>query len=167
MKKSLALLLSVIFLLISLTGCGLTVPRPEIKSGEFDFSVTYEFNGERETVSGVYVCGYNGLAWALDGGYYRVWSGYVKGGEIEDHTLIGTVDGNEIVLVLNFIPDYLMDDYSAELYDAPTPYIMVKMIDEEGLRILQDPDDVEEYCGAKIICYEYDEPIENSFGIFK
>ena len=48
-----------------LAGCGLEVPRPEIKEGEFDFIVTYEYNGEIKTVSGVYVCEFSGISWAL------------------------------------------------------------------------------------------------------
>jgi hypothetical protein len=40
------------------------------------------------------------------------------------------------------------------------------LVDDEGISFLHEADEVEEYCGAKIISYEYDEPIENSFGMF-
>ena len=39
-----------------LTGCGPDVPLPEVKEGIFDFTVTYELNGEVKTVKNTYVC---------------------------------------------------------------------------------------------------------------
>ena len=42
------------------TGCSGLTSGPEVEKGEFDFSVTYEFEGETKTVSGVYVCEYEG-----------------------------------------------------------------------------------------------------------
>ena len=168
MKRFITVMLSALLLVGGLTSCRLTVPRPEIKQGEFDFSVTYEWAGKTHTVSGVYVCEYNGNDWAPDGGYYRDWIGYIRGGEMEDVIYIDTTeDGDEIFLVLSLYPDYFMGDYSVELYGVPAPYIQIKDYDEEGLRIIHDPTMVEEICGAKIVSYEYDEPIENAFGLFK
>ena len=167
MRKILGILLLTLMLVCVLTSCGLTVPRPKIKSEEFDFLVTYEYGGETKTVSGVYVCEYNGMDWALDGGYYRDWTGYIKGGEIEDFVAIDTVDGDEIILVLNLTPDYFMDDYNEEAYGALAPYIMIKDYSEDGgLRIIHDPNEVEKLYDARIIDYEYDESIQNSFSIF-
>lgn len=166
-KKILSILLLTFMLAYTLTSCGITVPRPQITEGQFDFTVTYEYAGEIKTVSGVYVCKYNGMDWALDGGYYRDWTGYIQGGKIDDYVAIDTVDGDEIILVLNLVPDYFMDDYNTELYDTPTPYIMIKYYTEEGgMGGIHDPNEVEELCGARIISYEYDEPIENSFRTF-
>ena len=84
MKKIFIAFVLVFLISVNLTSCGLTVPRPEVKQGEFNFSVTYEFNEETKTVSGVYVCEYSGTDWALDGGSHRDWNGYIKGGEIEE-----------------------------------------------------------------------------------
>ena len=83
------MLLVALMLSALLAGCGLEVPRPEIKEGEFSFTVTYEYNGEIKTVSGVYVCEFSGISWALDGGYHRAWNGYIKGGEPEEAVEIG------------------------------------------------------------------------------
>ena len=69
MKRIVGILVICIMLLSLLTSCGLDVPKPAIKSGEFDFSITYEFGGETNTVSGVYACKYAGLGFALDGGF--------------------------------------------------------------------------------------------------
>ena len=164
MKKFFGILFLVVMLGCMLTGCGMEVPSPEIKEGEFDFSVTYEFNGEQKTVSGVYVCEYSGPSWALDGGWSRDWKGYIKDGKVEEIIEIGTAkNGEKIELSFAFIPEYFMDDFVEGYYDVPKPSISIRMESEEGLWFLSEPADVEEYCGAKIISYEYDEPIENIF----
>ena len=153
---------------LCLSGCGLTVPRPEVKEGEFNFSLTYEFNGEIRTVSGVYACKYNGTDWALDGGSHRDWEGYIKGGEIGEMIEIGTTaDGGTVNLNLAFYPEYFMDDPETGGKEKPIPWLSVTHSDGEGMRIQHDADVIEETYGARIIRYEYDEPIQNTFGLFK
>ena len=164
MKKIFNVLTLALLLSVCLTSCGMRVPRPEIKEGEFDFSVTYEYGGETKTVSGVYVCEYADLCWTLDGGYRRDWSGYIKGGTADDHVIIDTEEnGNEIVLVLDFYPHYFMGDSD----EASEPYIMIKDYSGEGMSVIYDAKSIEEICGAKIISWDYEAPIENSFGLFK
>ena len=167
MKKQFSILALLLVIALALSGCAWTEPRPEIKNGEFDFSVTYTYAGQTQTVSGVFACEYAGMQWALDGGYDRDWTGDIKGDEIDDYILIDTVDGHEILLVLNLIPEYFMDDFNFDLYDVPAPYIRVDYTDEEGEHSIYDVDVIEENYGAKIVSYEYDAPIENNFGIFK
>lgn len=151
-------------LAVLLTGCGYEVPRPEVKKGEFPFSVTYEFNGEIKTVSGVYVCEYKGTSWALDGGHHRDWNGYIKDGKVEETIEIGaTDDGGKVALYLDLYPDYFMDDFIEGYRDVPKPYISVTVVDDEGLTFFHEPEEVEKICGARIISYEYAEPIENTF----
>ena len=102
MKKSFSILLFVVMFACMLAGCGSDVPRPEIEKAEFDFSVTYEFNGEEKTVSGVYVCEYKGISKALDGSPCRAWKGYVKDGKTEETVEIGkTKTGESIELHLD------------------------------------------------------------------
>lgn len=167
MKKlfvTVALLLALAFVL---SGCGFTVPRPAIKTEEFNFSVTYEYKGEVNTVSGVYVCEYAGTSWTLDGGYGRDWTGYIKGGDDNDQIILDVVEGgDEVILVLDLRPDYFMDDFNFDLYGIPAPYIMIKDYTEEGIRFLHDPADVERDYGAKVISYEFDAPVENDYSIF-
>ena len=151
-----------------LSSCGFRVPRPEIKSGEFNYSVTYEYAGEIKTVSGVYECEYTGLYWSLEGGYHRGWSGHIKGGTADDFIVLDKInDGDEVILVLQLNPEYFMGDGYVELYGLPEPSIRIyDYMEDDALRVIHDADEVEEICGAKIISYEYDEPIENSFSIF-
>ena len=42
------------------SGCAIAkMPVPSVKEGRFNFSFTYEINGEEKTYSGVYVCKYD------------------------------------------------------------------------------------------------------------
>ena len=163
MKKTLCAIVLVFMLSAMLSGCGLSVPRPEIKTGEFNFSVTYEYLGEVNTVSGVYVCKYDGIGWVLDGGYYRSWSGYIKGNAIEESIVLGTAeDGGVVELDLAFDPDRFMGDYYYEEDEPFVPCLSVRIIDE-GLSFESDVVILEETYGARIISYSYDPPIENTF----
>ena len=166
MKKILSMLLLSVMLCVVLTGCGMIVTRPEIKEGEFNISVTYEFNGEVKTLEGVYVCEYNGTSWALDGGSRRDWSGYIKDGKFEDVIDLGiTAEGYRVELNLALFPEHFMGE-SVEGYEyVATPYITVTVSNDEGIAVLHGKDS-EGYCNARIIGYKYDEPIENSFSLF-
>lgn len=166
MKKLLLTLTFVVLIFALLTGCAGTVPQPEVKKGEFDFSVTYELNGEIKTVSGVYVCEYNGIDQALDGGPHRDWNGYIQGGKMDEHIEIGfTEDGGTIILNLAFNPDYFMGEDLEGIMDVPAPELMIQYPYDElgGMQLIREPEIIEENYSAKIIGYEYDEPIENSF----
>ena len=171
MKKIVVFLIVVLLLSFSLTSCGLTVPRPEIKEGEFDFSITYALNGEEKTFSAVYVCEYDGTSWSLDGGYGRDWKARTEG-DYEGETysaIIGTTDdGGDIILFFGIYPEYFMNDSTADR-GAPEPSVYISYPENEHgeIGLVNDPAEVEELYGAKIISYEYDAPIENSFGLFK
>ena len=131
MKKIFGILLLVLLLAATLAGCGLTAPRPEIEKGEFPFSVTYEFAGEIKTVSGVYVCEYNGTRVSLDGGAHRDWKSYFKGGELEEMMEIGK----------DAYGDYLMDEITRRNInadfmfrsDVPTSFTDVMSADRKSV----------------------------------
>ena len=166
MKKIFGILLLVLLLAATLAGCGLTAPRPEIEKGEFPFSVTYEFAGEIKTVSGVYVCEYNGTRVSLDGGAHRDWKSYFKGGELEEMMEIGKdAYGETIDLNFDLYPEYFMGepDYAVDY----TPTVRLSLIYEsdeegEGTMICEDEAVIAGY-GFKLIDFTYDAPIENTF----
>ena len=168
MKRKLSILLFVLMLIGTLSSCGFSVPRPNIKEGEFNFSVTYDLNGEIHTVSGVYVCEFDGIDWVLDGGYHREWKGYVKDGTTEECIKLATAENGGIVeLNLYFEPDLFMGESYSEEEEPFAPCITVRLEDNEGLSFENNDKLIAEVYGAKIISYEYDKPIENSFGVFK
>ena len=157
--------LLILLLLCSLcfSSCSTPIPVPEIKSGEFNFSVTYEYGGEIRTLSGVYVCEFDGIDWVLDGGFCREWSGYIKGNTLEEHITLGTAeDGGVVELDLIFDPERFMGDYYMEEDEAFLPLISVTLFNE-GLYFETDETVIAETYGARIISYDYDEPIENTF----
>lgn len=167
MKKTAPLLTLTLLLVCLLTSCGFTVPRPEIKDGKFSFSVTYECNGETNTISGIYVCKYAGTDWALDGGYHRAWSSYFEGGMNEPIEIGVTEDGGTIELRLSFYPEYFMGDPDWSWVGAPEPQLYVSHRNGEELSFQDEAAVIEETYGAKIISYTYDKPIQNAFGLFK
>ena len=164
MKKKLSLLLAVWILIGMLAGCGLSVPRPEIKKSEFAFSVTYELGGEVKTISGVYVCEYDGVSWSLEGGYRRAWKGYIKDGTTEEQIKLATAsDGGIVELNLYFDPNYFMGDSYRKSDEPFMPQMSVRLEDKEGLTFKSNADLIAETYGVRVISYEYDDPIENTF----
>ena len=168
MKKILCALLLLLTVTVSFTSCGLTVGRPEIKEGEFNFSLTYEITGETKTISGVYVCEYDGIDRVLDGIDHREWKGFIKDGTTEEQIKLATAeDGGVVELNLHFAPEYFMGESHGNDDEPFSPSITVRLEDEDGLSFENDADLIAEVYGAKIISYEYDQPIENAFGLFK
>ena len=140
-----------------------TPKTPVIKEGEFDFVLTYEIDGEIETIEGTYVCKFEKIEYFLDG-INRKWTGYIKGHENSDMYALKTTDEGIIKVNLDISPEFFMSDphYKAnENTDHPKPepylYIVAEESENEYLGNLYEGDDV------KIISFEYDEPVENKF----
>ena len=167
MKKSLCLFLALLLLSLCLTGCGVTVPEPDIKEGEFDVSVTYEVNGEVKTLDLVYICEYDGVDLTLDGTSYRAWNGHFDGYEEGALIEVSEVEGGKIALFFLIYPEYFMGepDYATDFY----PHVLTNYIYyEDGVEMIEDDQElIAESYGVKIIGCEYDTPIENEFGTFK
>ena len=157
-------ILVIILSICTLSGCdSIFVPHPQIKTGEFNFSVTYEYAGEVNTISGVYVCEFEGIDWAIDTGFHREWTGYIKDNTTEDNIVLGVgEDGGIVELGLFFDPARFMGDYFMESDEPFFPVISVRIYGE-GLAFESDADLIAETYGAKIISYEYDAPIDNKF----
>ena len=158
MKK----LFCIFIILLSLcsTSCGFNVPYPAVKAGRFNISVTYEHNSEIKTASGVYVCEYDGIIWYnVNRDPFVNWKESFEG-DIKDGSIIPichTDDGGEIFISLLLYPEYFMGNPE---YADHTPTIRAELFyDDEQL---DDANVIAEY-GVKLINYEYDKPIENSF----
>ena len=171
MKRKLIALVLILTFVGMLTGCGLQVPRPAIREGEFDFSITYLIDGEEKTFSATYKCEFDGTSWSLEGfDYSRDWADEVDGDyEGDDYSaVIGkTPDGGDIVLFFGIYPEYFMGDCTADR-GAPEPSIYVSYPQDEtgAWGLIADPDEVEKLFGVKIISSEYDPPVENTFTLF-
>ena len=150
---------------LSFSSCALTkMSVPSVKEGRFNFSFTYEINGEEKTYSGVYVCKYGGSyssAFGLDTGVD--WIGYVENVGKEPEIAIHTNDDGVIYVGFWLYPGYLMADPDYRNY-TPTAnlFIVYHGDDPDELKISGDIDFMAEY-GIRLISYTYDEPIENSY----
>ena len=164
MKKSICILIVLLLLSFSLTSCGLTVPRPEVKEGEFDVSITYEVNGEVKTLDLVYVCKYNGVALTPEGTYYRDWNGHFDGYEDGDVVpVLETAGGGKVALCVLIYPEYFMGE--PDYIDDFSPVVLTNYIyyEDGNEMIIDDQELIAEEYGVKVIGCKYGEPIENSF----
>lgn len=162
-KKAVAILVLVLFSSI-LSGCIARLPVPEIKEGRFNFSFTYEMNGEEITYNGVYICEFDGIYTSCNGAG-RDWTGHIEGLGRADDVLIQTNNDGNIYIGFAFCPDYLMGDpYYAdyEPYTEPTLYIAYHSDDPNSMMYDSELDFMAEY-GIRIISYDYPEPIENKY----
>lgn len=152
----------------SFTGVFITVPKPEIREGEFDFALTYEVDGKTEKIEGTYVCKFEGVSRALDG-VGRKWTGYIKDHDNSTDYELKTTDDGVIMVDLDICADFFMSDPNYQNMKStddpkPEPYIYITSGDTtvedpsyENFLSLYEGDDV------KIISFEYDQPIENVY----
>jgi hypothetical protein len=156
------------YIIASVVFCYTT--KPEIESGDFPFSITYEYKGEKGTLTGVYHCKFLGSSTYL-GMHERWWDGeaiYNTVGKFEYPFIIDRSDEMSLSLHEHMNAGYFMGDplhnYYEEYYDGKiAPYAEyydyvndISLNDENSEEIL-------EYIDFKILEYTYAEPIENSF----
>ena len=163
MKKIICLLIALLLFPLGLTSCGLTMPRPEVKEGQFDVSVTYEVGGETKTLDLVYICKYDGVKMTPEGTRYRAWNGHFEGYADGDVIEVSkTDDGSRIVLSFLIYAEYFMGEpESTDFYpEARTERVYF----EDGIEMIDYNEELiaEDY-GVRIINIDYDEPIKNSF----
>ena len=163
MKKIICLLMALLIFSLGLTSCGLTMPRPEVKEGQFDVLVTYEVGGETKTLALVYVCEYDSVKMTLEGTRYRAWNGHFKGygdGDVID--IFEADDGSRIVLNVSIYAEYFMGE--PDFVDFYPGAKTERIYFEDGIEMIDYDEELicEDY-GVRIISIDYDEPIENTF----
>ena len=149
-------------------GAFTTIPKPEIKEGEFDFALTYEVDGEEKKIEGTYVCKFDGVSRALDG-KGRDWTGYIKDHDNNTEYEVKTTDKGVIMINLDISPEFFMADPNYKLSEntdvyKPEPYVFITSGDPDA----EDPANevtfnLYEGDDVKIISFEYDQPIENVY----
>ena len=161
--KKFAVIVLTTMIMFVLTGCVVKAPVPEVKEGRFDFSVTFEINGEEKTYSGVYVCKYD-CSYVTFVGKGIIWDAYIENGDRYSVIKIQTIDQYEICIDMDFDPDYFMSD--PDYYEGnPEPYLYAHSYDSEtdSYTYITDPIELFENYGVKLISYSYADPIENSY----
>lgn len=163
-----AVIIAVFLLAGNMFGLFEKLPKPEIKEGEFDFTLTYEDDGEIKKIEGTYVCKFKGVSRAIDG-IGRQWKGYIKGHDDFTDYEIKTTDDGVIKIDLDICSEFFMSDPFYKLSGntddpKPEPYIYIT----SGNSDVEDPSNevffsIYEGEDVKIISFEYDEPIENIY----
>lgn len=161
-------LLVAVLIAASFMGFFVTVPKPEIKEGEFDFALTYELDGETKKLEGTYVCKFEGVSRALDG-VGRDWTGYIKDHDDFTNYEIKKTDDGVIKIDLNICSEFFMSDPQYQMIVSseqtkPEPYVYITSGDpsiEEPSNVVSF--DLYEGDDVKIISFEYDDPIENTY----
>lgn len=164
----LTLVVMIVVMAVVFTGCAVVMPVPSVKEAKFDFSVTYEVDGEVKTYSGKYVCEFEGTYKTL-AGEGRRWNGYVENAEENDFCTVA-IDTNEdgtIYIDLDLMPEYYMSDPDWEYYgnEVPEPILYI-VYHSDNPDISSSDDDVDwlyERYGVRLISYDYPEPIENEY----
>ena len=136
--------------------------KPTITAAEFPFSITYELDGETETVEGVCKASYTG-----NGGYVKATTRQYAGNFVSEGKDIDTAfdisvgEDWSITLFTHLYPDYLMGDPEYD-YFSDTAYEPLLSYSNWTTGESTEGLELPEY-GAKIISWEYPQPIENSF----
>ena len=174
-KKSLVIFGAIIAVVLVILAVGAnmfrlfeTLPKPEVKEGEFDFALTYEVDGETKKIEGTYVCKFGGINRAIDG-INRQWTGYIKGHDDFTDYEIKTTDEGIIKVDLDLSSEFFMSDPSYKITEntddpKPEPYLYIT----SGDTSVEDPSNeisfgYYEGDDVKIISFEYDPPIENIY----
>ena len=172
-RKIIVLILALSLMMCVLTSCGVE-ELPKVKEESFDFSVTYEEWGEEKTISGVYVCKFAGYDFTLEGGdFTRSWEGHIEGVEHADEVynsavlICETDDGGEIYLDFSLSAARMMGEpYLDDAVIEPGFFLVYSNEDNTASESGGDENYIEEHYGLKIVDYQYDSPIKNSFGLF-
>ena len=174
-KLSLAIILLAItiiaYIIATVLFCYTT--KPSVLTGEFPFSITYEYKGEINTLSGVLTSEYSGSN-TIHGKHNRYWNQetiYHNPNHVENPFVIEQNDELQTSLSVqeHMYAGYFMGDplyenyYTAYGYEGPEPY--VEYYDYKNDIYLDDEnrDEVLESIGFEIVDFTYAEPIENSF----
>lgn len=163
-------LMIVAYIAATLIFCRTT--KPEIREGEFPFSITYEYKGETKTLSGVYKCEFSGTD-TIRNEHNRYWNGesiIECDGEYDIPNIVYndekmTLSVHEFMEAGYFMGDPLYKDWYSEHYGYDGPHPHVEYYDYVNDISLTDEnrEEIFEAIDFKIIDSTYPEPIENSF----
>lgn len=149
--------------------------KPEVTTGEFPFTITYEYKGETGTLSGVVECAYSGSETIL-GQHERYWKQDTIYDNPENLEYPFIIDRNEeqqttLSLYENVYAGYFMGDplykdcYTAYGHEGVEP--CVEYYDYKNDIFLDDgnAEEILESIDFKVVDFTYAEPIENSFSL--
>lgn len=146
---------------------------PKIAYGEFPFSITYEYKGESNTLSGILKCEFSGSS-TIHGEHHRYWDQeviYDNPDNKENPFVIDQNDDLQTTLSLheNMDAGYFMGDplhtdyYTIYGHDGAEPYISYYDYKNDVILDNANQDEIPESVGFRIVDFTYPEPVKNSF----
>ena len=139
---------------------GYNIQTPAVRSQEFPFTITYTYQGQQNTISGVYAAEYTPSAKYLGDNPIH-WFGHIRDQNLleSDFIRIGEDGTHAMSIDLNLEPGWLMGDsaYAGSIC-APTA-IAIRMADGHRITDTTELDTL----GFRLDGWEYPQPIENRF----
>lgn len=157
-----AVIIAAIIIMAAYAAFSYIAEAPVITEKEFPFSITYELNGKTETMEGIYAVTFTGHGGYIDS-TQRMYEGKVLNQNEDDGTayILSKGKNGTIMLYTNLQADYLMGDPYYDYFPGDTFKPVLSYHDPEG-NSYEDEKTISEH-GAKLISWEYPEPVENSF----
>ena len=151
-----------------------SVPKPEIRYGEFAFQLEYEIDGVVKVVEDTIICEFDGFETRGESGKYRKWKSYLKSGDeritiLDFRELRETNEFGQTILELFFsygnAEYYMGDKYGSDPGRGIGKYIeyMYRGADGSIGGSAYPADEAWEKFKIKLISWECDPPIENKF----
>ena len=134
--------------------------RPQIKQGEFDYTLVYSVSGEETRADGTLVFEYDGVSRQLDG-VSNKWKSYIKGTK-ETRILVSEAETGKVYLVLPADARYYMGDPAFELAGLEPDQNPWFMLENNALTSSLE-DEERALAGFEIVEWQIEGPIENVY----
>ena len=164
MKRNLlpvVILVSAVLLMAVITVIMGIAQKPTVTEGNFEFSITYEIDGQSVTINDVFYARYD-----KNDGYTdsktRIYVGKI--GSMPEGERTYTIyrdDERSLLLDTRLFADYLMGDAEYDYFDTEAAGPQLVYSDSYTYDCTDEHIILEE-CGARIISWQYPTPIENS-----
>ena len=147
--------------------------KPEVTTGEFPFSITYEYNGETGNLSGVLKCEYSG-SYTIRGEHHRYWKEeiiYDNPDNVAEPFVVDQNDQQQTTLSVHenmqagyFMGDPLYQDYYTAMgLEGVEPAVAYYDYKNDISLENGNKEEILESIGFRIVDFTYAEPVENSF----
>ena len=145
--------------------------KPEVTKGEFPFSITYEYEGETKTLSGVLKCEFSSSS-TIFTYHNRYWNEkivYDNPENVEYPFLLKQDEESWLEVRENMSAGYFMGDplykdyYERQGMDGVAPYFVYEDYVNNIVLNEENQEEVLDSIGFKLIEATYADPIENSF----
>jgi len=154
--------------------------EPEVTEYSFNFELVYEEKGKKKTIRDSIVCKYDGIEEALGldaSGWCRKWSCKLASGDENIVLWSGYNEQHnrqEIIYTYGMAEYYMGDPEYQEAIELNSPgdiYLVTYEMEEEDGEMIEEMEYTDEYSkdelfqktGIKIISWECDPPVEQSF----